>query len=85
VRAVGDPGVDKVDWPPELRVFKTADTTHYVVATATSARACARRMRRSAVGSSLRGNSDSGNSRPNIWALGSAKTIGASDVACDAP
>lgn len=41
MRAVGDPGVDKVDWPPELRVFKTADTTHYVVATATSARACA--------------------------------------------
>ena len=41
MRAVGDPGVDKVDWPPELRVFKTADTTHYVVATATSARTCA--------------------------------------------
>jgi hypothetical protein len=38
---VGDPGVDNVDWPPELRVFKTADTSHYVVATATSARACA--------------------------------------------
>jgi len=41
VRAVGDPGVDNVDWPPELRVFKTADTSHYVAATATSARACA--------------------------------------------
>ncbi|KRF29197.1 hypothetical protein [Phycicoccus sp. Soil802] len=41
MRAVGDPGVDKVDWPPELSIFKTADTTHYVVATATSARSCA--------------------------------------------
>lgn len=41
MRALGDPGVDNVDWPPELRVFKTADTTHYVAATATSARVCA--------------------------------------------
>ena len=41
VRTVGGPGVDGVDWPPELTVFKTADTTHYVVATATSARVCA--------------------------------------------
>ena len=41
MRAVGGRGLDDVDWPPELRVFKTADTTHYVVATATSARACA--------------------------------------------
>jgi hypothetical protein len=41
LRAVGDPGVDKVDWPPELRVFKTADTTHYVAATAAAARVCA--------------------------------------------
>jgi hypothetical protein len=41
VRALGGRGVDDVDWPVELRVFKTADTTHYVRATATSARACA--------------------------------------------
>ncbi|GAA2168272.1 hypothetical protein GCM10009845_31370 [Pedococcus bigeumensis] len=41
MHAVGDAGVDKVDWPPELRVFKTADTSHYVLATATSARTCA--------------------------------------------
>lgn len=41
MRAAGDPGVDNVDWPPELHVFKTADTSHYVVATATSARRCA--------------------------------------------
>jgi hypothetical protein len=41
VRALGGRGIDNVDWPAELRVFKTADTTHYVTATATSARACA--------------------------------------------
>jgi hypothetical protein len=41
VRALGGQGIDNVDWPAELRVFKTADTTHYVTATATSARACA--------------------------------------------
>jgi hypothetical protein len=40
VRALGR-GVDDVDWPVELRVFKTADTTHYVGATAASARSCA--------------------------------------------
>lgn len=38
---MGDSGVDNVDWPPELRVFKTADTTHYVAATAAAARVCA--------------------------------------------
>jgi hypothetical protein len=38
---VGGPGVEDVDWPPGLRNYKTADTTHYVVATATAARACA--------------------------------------------
>lgn len=36
-----DRGVDEVDWPVELRVFKTADTTHYVAATVTAARVCA--------------------------------------------
>ena len=41
MRALGGRGVDNVDWPAELRVFKTADTTHYVGATAASARACA--------------------------------------------
>ena len=41
MRAWGGRGVDAVDWPPELRVFKTADTSHFVVATATSARVCA--------------------------------------------
>ena len=41
MRALGGRGVDDVDWPVELRVFKTADTTHYVDATAASARACA--------------------------------------------
>jgi hypothetical protein len=41
VRALGSQGVGDVDWPAELRVFKTADTTHYVVATASSALACA--------------------------------------------
>lgn len=34
-------GVENVDWPPELRVFKTIDTSHYVAATVASARVCA--------------------------------------------
>lgn len=38
---MSSPDVDNVDWPPELTVHKTADTTHYVAATAASALVCA--------------------------------------------
>ena len=41
MQALGGQGVDDVDWPRELHVFKTADTSHYVVATATAAKTCA--------------------------------------------
>lgn len=41
MRAVGGRGTNDIDWPQELRFFKTADTSHYVVATATLARSCA--------------------------------------------
>ena len=41
VPAGGGRELERVDWPAELRGFKTADTTHYVRATVTSARVCA--------------------------------------------
>lgn len=41
MRTADGHGVEGVDWPPELRVFKTADTTHYVAATTASASTCA--------------------------------------------